>query len=305
MTGWGRTMEQERHSGAKKRMILYRGALKSCDHRCSYCPFSKHEMTEKELEKDRVLWIRFCESLVQKAASLDIHALLVVPYGEALIHPWYWEGLAHLSALPVIDAVGAQTNFSFPLQASLDRFIREGGEVGKLRLWATFHPEMVQIPVFAEKCREAKEAGILLCAGAVGVPENIGLLRRLREALPEEIYLWINKMDGLRRPYTKEEREAFEGIDPFFYRELETIRADAAQCAGRLFVEWDGSLRTCNISPKMGIDWYDLQDALPDPVCGRKRCTCFLAYGGRADLAGKEAFGEYPLFRICQTSCAI
>lgn len=283
-----------------KHMILYRGALKSCNYRCSYCPFSKHKGSEKELEKDRRQWLCFCESLKEKAARLDIHALLVAPYGEALLHSWYWEGLAYLSALPVMDAVGAQTNLSFSLKESLVSFVQMGGRVEKLRLWATFHPEMVRAADFAEKCQEVLAAGISLCVGAVGVPENIDLLRQLRKALPEEIYLWINKMDGLRRPYTKEEQEAFGKIDPFFYRELEVIRADAAQCAGRLFVESDGSLKSCNISPPMETNWYDLQDTLPEPLCRRKRCSCFLAYGGRADLAERGAFGAYPLFRIWQ-----
>ena len=94
------------------------------------------------------------------------------------------------------------------------------------------------------------------------------------------------------------EREAFGKIDPFFHRELKVVRADPSRCAGRLFVESDGRLRSCNISPPMEINWYDLQDRLPEPVCDRKRCSCYLAYGGREDLAEKEAFGAYPLFRI-------
>lgn len=281
-----------------RHMILYRGALRSCNYHCSYCPFSKHRASEKELDKDRRGWLRFCGSLEERAARLDLHALLVVPYGEALLHPWYWEGLASLSALPAMDAVGAQTNLSFSLQESLGRFRQAGGKVEKLRLWATFHPEMVQTEDFVAKCRTVREAGVSLCAGAVGVPENIDLLRRLREALPKELYLWINRMDGLKRPYTEGEREAFGKIDPFFHRELKVVRADPSRCAGRLFVESDGRLRSCNISPPMEINWYDLQDRLPEPVCDRKRCSCYLAYGGREDLAEKEAFGAYPLFRI-------
>ena len=46
-------------------------------------------------------------------------AVQIVPYGEALIHPYYWEGLAALSRSPVIDAVGAQSNFSFPTEEML------------------------------------------------------------------------------------------------------------------------------------------------------------------------------------------
>ena len=71
-----------------RRTILYRGSLKSCNYHCGYCPFSKHRCSERELEKDRTHWFRFCESLNERAEALNIRALMVVPYGEALIHPW-------------------------------------------------------------------------------------------------------------------------------------------------------------------------------------------------------------------------
>ena len=144
-------------------MVLYRGLLKSCNYRCSYCPFSKHRHSGEELLKDREKWFQFVEKVEQEALPGD-HCLMVVPYGEALIHPWYWDGLGRLSRLPSFGAVGAQTNFSFPLEEALERFFRAGGKSFKLRLWATFHPEMVTVEAFAEKCRKAMEAGILLCA---------------------------------------------------------------------------------------------------------------------------------------------
>ena len=37
--------------GLEGRMVLYRGALKSCNYRCGYCPFSKHPQSERELLK--------------------------------------------------------------------------------------------------------------------------------------------------------------------------------------------------------------------------------------------------------------
>lgn len=284
------------------RMILYRGSLKSCNYRCSYCPFSKHRISGRELEKDQEQWLSFAGTFGERAEALGIRALMVVPYGEALIHPWYWEGLAHISALPGMDAVGAQTNLSFPAGESLARFTEAGGMPEKLRLWATFHPEMASLEEFVESCVQLKERGVLLSAGAVGVPNNVELLRRLRRELPEEIYLWINEMDGLGRPYTREEKEAFLGIDPYFARELIPVPADADRCRGRLFVEGDGRLHTCNISRTLGVDWETFCDRhlalFPAPQCGRKRCSCYLAYGGREDFVNRMLFGPYPLFRI-------
>ena len=126
----------------QRRTVLYRGSLKSCNYQCSYCPFSKHRISKRELEDDREQWFRFCESLRESAEYLSIRALMVVPYGEALVHPWYWEGLGGLTKWDVLEAAGAQTNLSFSAERSLKIFDQFGGAQEKLRLWASFHPEM-------------------------------------------------------------------------------------------------------------------------------------------------------------------
>lgn len=281
-----------------KTMILYRGSLKSCNYRCSYCPFSKHRMSGPELEQDRRQWKRFYESFLERAPSMNIRALMVVPYGEALIHPWYWEGMALLSASDQVDAVGAQTNLSFSVSDVLAQVRQAGGILDKLRLWATFHPEMTSIDDFTEKCRRLAEAGISLCAGAVGVPEHLAKLRELRRKLPSQIYLWINQMDGLKRPYTRQEKEDFQEIDLYFLREQIPAHSNPLLCYNRLFVEGNGGVRTCNISPLLKANWYELEHGLPEPECSRKLCSCYLAYGGRQDFMNQILFGPYPLFRI-------
>ena len=238
-----------------RRTILYRGSLKSCNYHCGYCPFSKHRCSERELEKDRTHWFRFCESLNERAEALNIRALMVVPYGEALIHPWYWEGLGALTKLDAIDAAGSQTNLSFSIVRSLEIFEHAGGVREKLRLWATFHPEMTSCGEFAEKCAALRREGILFCAGAVGVPENLEVLQRLREMLPREVYLWINAMDGLGRSYTEDEFQRFSSIDPYFYREIRPVPADESLCRSRLFVEADGTV-------KSSVDKFYTQEVL-------------------------------------------
>lgn len=311
-----------------RKTICYRGSLKSCNYRCSYCPFSKHRASVQELEKDRQNFGRFCESIADRAAEFDIGAVFVVPYGEASIHRWYWEGLGRLAGLDGLDRVGLQTNLSFSVEECLAIFdlysgdanrenIREsdketcketaektvrgisGAARRKLCIWATFHPEMTDMETFVEKCHRLADSGVNLCVGAVGAPQNIPLLGRLRERLSPDLYLWINKMDGLGRAYTEEEKRAFLELDPFFGLECGSPAADAAMCSDRCFVEADGRIRACNIGRIKEGNWYQSeQEEIFRPLCGKKRCSCYLAYGGRADFEGRQFFGAYPIFRV-------
>ena len=311
-----------------RKTICYRGSLKSCNYRCSYCPFSKHRASVQELEKDRQNFGRFCESIADRAAEFDIGAVFVVPYGEASIHRWYWEGLGRLAGLDGLDRVGLQTNLSFSVEECLAIFdlysgdanrenIREsdketcketaektvrgisGAARRKLCIWATFHPEMTDMKTFVEKCHRLADSGVNLCVGAVGAPQNIPLLGRLRERLSPDLYLWINKMDGLGRAYTEEEKRAFLELDPFFGLECGSLAADVAMCSDRCFVEADGRIRACNIGRIKEGNWYQSeQKEIFRPLCGKKRCSCYLAYGGRADFEGRQFFGAYPIFRV-------
>ena len=292
-----------------KRQWYYRGSLKSCNYSCSYCPFAKRTGTKKSIQKDQQAFFRFIAQMIQQQNG---GALLVVPYGEALIHPYYWEGLAALSKSPAMDAVGAQSNFSFSAKKMLAVYRTHGGVLEKLRLWGTFHPEMVTAERFARQCRFLTEQGVSYCAGAVGVPEHLEQIRALRETLLDSVYLWINKMDGLKRRYTDGEIAAFTEIDPYFRQELKHYRADYAACGDSRFVEADGTIRRCNISRQKIGNFYEESgrneregrldceglESRPDPgYCSRKECSCYLAYCSRED-AVNPFFRPYPAFRI-------
>lgn len=285
-----------------RRMVLYRGSIKSCNYHCSYCPFQKQDMQAKALKKDQVQWEAFVELYKERAAYLNIRALMVVPYGEAMLYPWYWRGLAAISAMEQTDAVGAQTNLSFSVTQFLACLAQTGGIYDKIRLWATFHPEMTTVSEFAARCRQLSAAGIVMSVGAVGVPDKIELYQKLREEVPRDIYMWINRMDGMKRPYTEQEIQAYSQIDPYFPRELLVHEADKCGCQQRLFVEGNGRMRTCNISQPLPVTWEDhawvSAMRFPKPVCSKKHCSCYLAYGGREDFMNQALFGPYPLFRI-------
>ena len=226
-------------------------------------------------------------------------AIQIVPYGEALIHEYYWEGLAKLSGYSNVQAVGAQSNFSFSVERMLSVYEASGGNKEKLRLWGTFHPEMTTLEQFLGQCSSLQKEQILFCVGAVGVPENLDLLRRLRAGLNQSVYFWINKMDGLGRRYTEEEVQEFLELDKYFALELRHFKADKAACAESVFVQGDGRIRPCNLcSSEMGNLYQDGLDGLPQKICTKKVCDCFLSYGSRMDLEELQAFEPYPAFRI-------
>lgn len=276
--------------------IYYRGSLKFCNYSCSYCPFSKNKYSERQIEKDRKEFFRFVEKLEQD----EFHgAVQIVPYGEALVHEYYWEGLARLSRCAHIAAVGAQSNFRFPLEHMLRVFEKCGGQRGKLRLWGTFHPEMISVNAFLEQCRHIQKEHILFCVGAVGVPEQLELIQALRKELDERSYLWINKMDGLARPYTKEERQAFLELDEYFELELRHHRSGAEQCTGAVMVKGDGSIFPCNLChTSMGNLYVDGLERVNQRKCSKKECNCYISYCNRDDMPELVFFRPYPAFRI-------
>lgn len=278
------------------RQIYYRGSLNFCNYSCPYCPFSKNRKTFRQLERDQAEWFRF----VRKIEEDDFHgAIQIVPYGEALIHEYYWEGLAKLSRCSGVQAVGTQSNFSFPADKMLHIFEAFGGRKEKLRLWGTFHPDMTSVEAFLKQCSALQENGILFCVGGVGVPENLDVLKKLRRGLDDGIYMWLNKMDGLGRKYSADEVRAFLELDEYFAMELRHFPAEEKACAESLFVEGDGTIRPCNLChKKRGNIYTNGLDDLPPKECTRTFCDCFLSYGSRTDRDELLFFQPYPAFRI-------
>lgn len=279
-----------------KRQWYYRGSLKSCNYSCSYCPFSKKRGSSREQQADKEALFRFVERINGQQEFGG--AVQIVPYGEALVHSYYWEGLARLSQNPRLDAVGAQSNFSFPVEQMISTFCSHGGKVDKLRLWGTFHPEMTTAEQFVHQCRLLTSRGISYCVGAVGVPRQLEAIRQLRELLPSSVYLWINKMDGLGRNYTCSEMEAFLQIDEYFEMELLHHKADVALCGDNRFVEADGTMHRCNRCRQSLGNLYDgWLEKETGYYCSRKECDCYLSYCNREEEQ-LLFFQPYPAFRI-------
>ena len=244
---------------------------------------------------DRQQFFRFVERMEQLEGNKG--AVQIVPYGEAMIHQYYWEGLARLSKLHWIEAVGAQSNFSFAVEKMLEYYRQQGGQMEKLRLWGTFHPEMTSVERFVEQCKILSRWNVLYCVGVVGKPSRISEIRKLREQLDSSVYLWINKMDGLGRNYTQEEIAQFQEIDEYFLLELKHHTTENRICGNQIFVEADGCMKKCNLC-RGGM--HNLYEHLPNETrlaCTRKECSCYLAYSN-CEAMELLFFHPYPAFRL-------
>ncbi len=270
------------------KQIFYRGYLTSCNYACHYCPFSKRKMTKGQIEKDeKALW-NFIDHMKQEKEK---HAVQIVPYGEALVHEYYWRGLAELSQIAMEEYTGCQTNLSFSVEKMLGIYEKYKGRKEKLRLWCTFHPSMTTVEEFVEQCQKLEKAGVSFCVGMVGNPEKIPTLLKLRKRLPDSVYVWVNKMEGRKKAYTMEEVEVFQKVDPYFFLQLEHRKADLQKCGHSVFYEADGSKYFCNLHAAA-------KGASQTEGCGRSECNCYLAYSNRKDIEELLFFQPYPAFRI-------
>lgn len=246
-------------------------------------------MTNEQREKDeKALW-KFIEKVKQEKEK---HAVQIVPYGEALIHEYYWKGLAELSRIATEEYTGCQTNLSFSVEKMLEIYEKYQGKKEKLRLWCTFHPSMTTVEKFVEQCEKVERAGVSFCVGMVGDPKESSALLQLRKSLPDSVYVWVNKLEGQRQTYTKEERKLFQEVDPYFSLQLEHRRAELQKCRQSFFYEADGSRYFCNLHAAAK------GSRSGEKGCGRSECNCYLAYSNRTDIEELLFFEPYPAFRI-------
>lgn len=277
------------------RQIYYRGLLRSCNYTCSYCPFGR-KSPSGPTSRDEQTWRRFVAAM---AAWRSPVRLFLIPYGEALVHAYYREGIAQLSTLPHVRGVGCQTNLSYPAQAWLEELRQSGVEVGKIHLWASFHPEMTSVRRFVDQLHRLHEAGLQVCAGAVGKPDHLALLQELRDSLSPDIYLFVNAMQGLKRGYTAEETLAFSRIDNLFAYDVQNAAADWEHCMGRsesCFVDGWGNVRACPRSRTVLGNLYGGL-SLEEVPCTNRRCDCYIAFSNLIRHPLRQVMGEGMLWR--------
>jgi MoaA/NifB/PqqE/SkfB family radical SAM enzyme len=255
-------------------MLLYRGPLASCNYDCPYCPFAKRRDSAEQLRLDRSALERFREWV---SGNPDRHRLsiLFTPWGEGLTRSWYRETLIVLSKLDHVERVAIQTNLAGRLTWVHD------ADPARLALWATYHPGQVSRGRFLAACQTLRAQGIRHSVGVVGLPEHHAEAAALREALPEETYLWVNAADGYL--YDSAEEARWTAIDPLFGFSVRPHASLGHECgAGEtsLSVLGDGTVRRCHFIAEPIGNLYDgsYLDALRPRPCTNGQCDCHIGY---------------------------
>jgi MoaA/NifB/PqqE/SkfB family radical SAM enzyme len=264
----------------KLKTVYYRGDICSCNYNCSYCPFHSRQ---SDLAADEAALHRFCGRAHDLGSGITI---MLVPRGEALIHSYYHKAIASFCRYDNVSVVGCQTNLSF----DVEEFAEHTAEFNsKISLWCSFHPSQTTLEDFLRQCELLRIHAIPFCAGAVGHPNNIPILRELRDKLPPDTYMWINAMKGLARDYTDREIETFSAIDPLFRLELEDNPADPQLCIGgkeSIFIVGNGDYFSCIISKARLGNIYSQVNIERPKTCLSKKCDCYLAYANRYEMRG-------------------
>ena len=278
--------------------IYYRGKLNSCNYTCSYCPFGKKSHLTATTQ-DEQAWNRFITAIEQwQGGPLQ---LFIIPYGEALIHRYYRKGIIHLAALPQVAGISCQTNLSFSADEWLDEFPATPALISKIKIWASFHPEMTSVESFVRRLHTLYNAGIQVCAGAVGNPMAKSVLSDLRNALLQDIYLFINAMQGLKSPLSIEDIRFFTQLDNLFEYDLKNASAQWTICSGgrsSCFIDWKGDIFGC---PRSQVKIGNLyQNQILDLLlpCRRKVCDCYIAFSNLTNHPLHRIMGAGAFWRI-------
>ncbi|MDR3033374.1 MAG: STM4011 family radical SAM protein [Kitasatospora sp.] len=273
--------------------LLYRGPLSSCDYDCPYCPFAKRRDSPELLRADRAALERF--TAWAAAYGHGRLSVLFTPWGEGLVRSWYRRAMVELSRLPHLERVAIQTNASCRTAwlAEADR--------SKLALWVTYHPGQVTEPRFLAKCAELTALGVRFSVGVVGQPEHLAAARRLRAALPAEVYLWVNAADGLT--YTDAEAARWTELDPLFGYSRHPHRSAGLPCRtgeSVVSVDGEGTVRRCHfVRPPLGNLYDDsYRDQLRPRACPLGSCDCHIGYVHLESLPLYDVFAGGVLERI-------
>jgi hypothetical protein len=276
--------------------ILYRGPLTSCNYDCGYCPFAKRAESAAELAVDREALERFAGWVAFRPAE-DRIGILFTPWGEALIRRWYREALIRLSHVPAVVRVAIQTN----LATAVDWV--DDCDKSRLALWTTYHPTQVKQSVFLGRCAELRRRGVRFSVGVVGLREHFGAIGALRQALPADVYLWVNAFKDRPDYYGVDEVEWLTRIDGLFPNNNRRHPSEGRPCRtghSVIAVAGDGTIRRCHFIKTVLGNLYETgwEDALRQRCCTNATCGCHIGYVHMPELGLYDVFGDGVLERV-------
>lgn len=282
----------------KVRNIYFRSFLSSCNYSCSYCVFAKSSLND--VKKDINCLDKFC-NFIQSTEFLNKVSVFLTPYGEGLIHNHYIEGIARIALSPKTLYVSCQTNLSFNEDNFLEVLKAYNVDFDKVKLWSSFHPEMVSADEFAAKVQKLKKS-IDLSVGIVAIPGSIEEVSSLRKALPEDVYMWINAKANEKTRYKKCEIDSLIKIDPLFNNELKKYRIqnDSCNCGtSSIFVNDRGDVYPCHINKEQLFNIYQ-KGYSKEFKCNRNVCDCYVSYSNRKNSVLYKYFGKYTPVRVSE-----
>lgn len=274
--------------------ILYRGPLSSCNYGCAYCPFAKKHETDEEHAVDARALERFLGWCAAYGKPLRV---FFTPWGEALTQRRYHEAIARLTHLPHVEKVAVQTNLS----ARLDWLATCAPS--KLGVWATYHPDWTTRARFLTQCEALRAAGVDFSVGVVGFPSVKDELLALREALPPDVYVWVNAVKSLAETYTANELALFTRVDPLFPLNVKAHPSKGRACRGGetvISVDGEGTVRSCHFlrAPLGNLYAPDFEQVLKARPCSAESCGCHIGYVHLDYLGLEQVFGSGILERV-------
>ncbi len=279
--------------------ILYRGDLSSCNYACPYCPFAKHRESSEELRRDQQGLTRFVQWFTSRRDGR--FSVFFTPWGEALVRKWYRDAIVALSHVPYIHKVAVQTNLS------CDVGWLERSHIQKLGFWCTYHPGQVDQASFLAKCKQLRELGISHSVGCVGLREHVSEIRRLRDVLPPETYLWINAFKSEPNYYDELTLREFTAVDSLFPINNKRHPSQGLECrTGKTAITVDsrGDVRRCHFVNQVIGNLYDpeFERTLQKRPCPNAACGCHIGYVHLPHLQLDEVFGEGLLERVARVA---
>jgi organic radical activating enzyme len=275
--------------------ILYRGPLQSCNFNCWYCPFASKTPTPGQMQED----VQSLKRLENWLARPHQHRFSVffTPWGEALTHQHYQRALVRLSQMESIHRVAIQTNLSAPLDWLKD------ANTAKLQFWCSFHPDQIAQSQFLPQTEKLKQHGVRFSVGVVGVKENFPAITAMRQALPDDVYLWINAYKHEKDDYAPDELQGLRAVDPLFdvNRVTYPSKGQACRCGETVFSLYgDGTMQRCHFIQQPIGNLYEStwEKALSTQPCTNKTCHCHIGYVHMPGLGLKAIFKEGILARI-------